>query len=87
MSKSKKSPAKSPKKGSVAKVWALCDKMKGAARKDIVEACVKIGINENTAKTQVQAWKQASPSQRKAKQEPKESPSEKEAPRSMKKAA
>lgn len=46
-------------KGPVAAVHALCDKMKGAARKDIIAAAVAAGINKFTAATQYQRWRTA----------------------------
>jgi hypothetical protein len=54
----KKTPkAKAPKKqGAVAKVWEIASKMPKADRKDVLAACAKAGINENTAKTQYQRW-------------------------------
>ncbi len=46
-----------PKKnGPVARVWAMCESMPGASRKEVVEACVAAGINVHTAKTQYQRW-------------------------------
>lgn len=69
--------------GPVAQTWALCDKMKDAARKDVIAAAVKAGINESTAKTQYQRWlhrgdKKASAKVAKAKA-PKEEPQRKAA--------
>ena len=61
----RKAPAKAkakaaddqPKKdGPVAQVWAMCESMPGAPRKEVVEACVAAGINVHTAKTQYQRW-------------------------------
>jgi hypothetical protein len=61
-------PAKSPSgyirekskgTGAVARVWAIADEMKGAARKDVIEACRQQGIAYGTARTQYQAWKKA----------------------------
>lgn len=37
-------------------VWAVCEEMKGAARKDVVAECTKRGVNVHTAKTQYQRW-------------------------------
>lgn len=55
--KSSKKPGRAKKTDGVcAKVFAMADKMKGARRKDVIEACVKDGINEATAKTQYQKW-------------------------------
>jgi len=55
--KTSRAAAKAPRKeGAVAKVWAIANKMKGKARKDVIDACVKAGINVNTAKTQYQRW-------------------------------
>jgi hypothetical protein len=44
--------------GAVEKVHAICNKMKGQPRKDVIAECVKMGINENTAKTQYYKWMQ-----------------------------
>jgi len=64
--KSKKTPAKKSAKrtsGAVQKVWDICEKNKAdiksgkKTRKDVIEACVKAGINKGTASTQYQAWK------------------------------
>lgn len=38
----------------VALVWGTCDAMEGAKRKDVVEACVVLGVNVHTARTQYQ---------------------------------
>lgn len=35
-------------------VWAVCEEMKGAARKDVVAECTKRGVNVHTARTQYQ---------------------------------
>ena len=64
MSKTKKSTkptkaAKAPtakKQGAVAKVWEIASSMPKADRKDVLAACAKVGINENTSKTQYQRW-------------------------------
>jgi DNA-directed RNA polymerase subunit M/transcription elongation factor TFIIS len=40
-------------------VWDIADKMEGAKRKDVIEACVKAGVAFYTARTQYQLWKQA----------------------------
>ncbi len=53
--------------GAVAKSWAIFNKNPKAARKAAVAACVKAGVNENTAKTQFQAWSHASKAERVAK--------------------
>ena len=47
---------KQPRNGNCRKVWDMADSMPGAARKDVVSACVEAGINLGTAKTQYQAW-------------------------------
>ncbi len=56
----KKAPAKTPatKKsdGPVAKVWAICDRMPKAERKEVLAACEKAGINPATAATQYYRW-------------------------------
>lgn len=44
--------------GACAKVWEIADRMKDAPRADVVAACVKAGINVNTAK-QYQRWSKA----------------------------
>lgn len=54
-----RSTAESP----VATVWALCDKMKGKPRKEIIQTAVEAGVTEGTAKTQYQYWKTWSESQ------------------------
>jgi hypothetical protein len=38
------------------RVWAIADSMKGAARKEVIAACVAEGINAGTARTQYQHW-------------------------------
>lgn len=40
-------------------VHQLCDEMKGAAREDIMAACLARGINRHTASTQIQKWRKA----------------------------
>lgn len=42
--------------GAVSQVHKICERMKGQPRKDVIAACVKEGINENTAKTQYYKW-------------------------------
>ena len=37
-------------------VWKTCDEMEGARRKDVVEACIVLGVNVHTARTQYQRW-------------------------------
>lgn len=44
------------RKGPVARMWELCDKMRGEPRGAVIAAAVKKGINENTARTQYQRW-------------------------------
>lgn len=54
--------------GKVAQVWALCDKLGAKAeRKDVIEAGMKQGLNKATIATQYQAWRKATPAQRKEK--------------------
>lgn len=48
------------RKGAVREVWDICEENKGLARKDVIAICVGKGINFYTARTQYQAWKQAS---------------------------
>tara|TARA_Y100001951_G_scaffold100285_1_gene103487 strand:+ start:167 stop:604 length:438 start_codon:yes stop_codon:yes gene_type:complete len=49
--------AKKPRqKGSVAKVWEICEANKDLGRKDVINICVSSGINFYTARTQYQAW-------------------------------
>tara|TARA_B100000749_G_scaffold268120_1_gene245658 strand:+ start:242 stop:652 length:411 start_codon:yes stop_codon:yes gene_type:complete len=38
-------------------VWGLCKDMTGATRDEIVKACVALGVNQNTAKTQYYHWR------------------------------
>ena len=38
-------------------VWGMCKDMPDAARDEIVEACVALGVNKNTAKTQYYHWR------------------------------
>jgi hypothetical protein len=40
-------------------VHDICDKMKGARRRDVIAACVAKGINKHTAATQFQRWSTA----------------------------
>lgn len=54
--KRKKSSVTSP----VAMVWDICCNNTGAKRKDIIDMAVNAGIAINTAKSQYQAWRQAS---------------------------
>lgn len=63
--KAKQADAPSKPGGPVAKVWAIADGMKdrevegaiiAVVRKDVLAACLKAGININTAKTQFQRW-------------------------------
>ena len=65
----KKAPkAKAPKKpGAVAQVWAIATKLgPKAERKEVIEACVKAGLNKFTAATQFHRWKHATPAERAA---------------------
>lgn len=49
--------ADAPKKtGACARVHAIADSMKDAARKDVIAACIKAGLNKATASTQYQKW-------------------------------
>ena len=68
-------PAKSGKKPRLNKsniespclfVWNMADSMPGAARKDVVAACVEAGVALYTAKTQYQQWYTAKKSSPKA---------------------
>ena len=43
------------------KVWAICDEMPGATRKEIIQACVEGGLNEATAQTQYGKWNSGGP--------------------------
>ena len=57
--KNKKAKNKKPAKkreGPVARARAIFAKMPNAQRKDVIAACVKARINENTAKTYYQRW-------------------------------
>lgn len=45
--------------GPVARARRVFEEMSGAPRKDILDACVKLGIKRSTAQTQYQAWKKA----------------------------
>lgn len=42
--------------GPVARVFAICDSMPGASRKEIIAACVAAGVNESTARQQYKNW-------------------------------
>lgn len=42
--------------GAVAAMWALCEEMPGARRKDVIAAAVEKGIAFYTARTQYQKW-------------------------------
>lgn len=42
--------------GPVAIVFDLCDKMKGARRRDVIAAAVAQGVGYNTARSQYQNW-------------------------------
>jgi hypothetical protein len=60
---------KAPKKakahpGAVAKAWAIFNRHPKAERKDQLAKAVAAGINLNTAKTQLQIWRHASPAER-----------------------
>lgn len=51
---------RSGRKGVVAKVHALCEKLitqQGKSRKDVIAAATKLGIARNTAATQHDWWK------------------------------
>lgn len=63
----KKTPAKTAPKGEAkqaaprkpgacARVHEIAGSMKDAARKDVIAACIKAGINKATASTQYQKW-------------------------------
>lgn len=41
-------------------VWAMADKMVGADRKEVIDACVAAGVNKATASTQYYRWARAS---------------------------
>jgi hypothetical protein len=45
--------------GPVARARMVFESMVGAPRKDVIEACAKLGIKRSTASTQYQAWKKA----------------------------
>jgi len=45
--------------GPTKRVWAIADSMPGAKRKDVIEACRKVGIAFGTARTQYQKWYKA----------------------------
>lgn len=38
------------------KVWNVADSMPGASRKDVIAACIELGIAPGTSRTQYQAW-------------------------------
>lgn len=38
-------------------VWGMCRDMPGATRNEIVDACVALGVNINTARTQYYKWR------------------------------
>ncbi len=38
-------------------VWAMCREMTGATRDEIVDACLKEGVNISTARTQYYKWR------------------------------
>lgn len=38
-------------------VWGMCKDMTGASRDEIVEACVALGVNISTARTQYYHWR------------------------------
>lgn len=40
-------------------VWEVADSMPGASRNDVVDACVKRGVNKSTASTQYYRWQKA----------------------------
>jgi hypothetical protein len=63
--KPKKNANTSTIESPVAAVHALCEKMKGAARKDIIAAAVAKGINKYTASTQIQRWRSMQPAPKK----------------------
>ena len=50
---------KSAVENPVSLVWKTCDEMEGARRKDVVEACIVLGVNVHTARTQYQRWYKA----------------------------
>ena len=50
---------KSAVENPVSLVWKTCDEMDGARRKDVVEACIVLGVNVHTARTQYQRWYKA----------------------------
>lgn len=45
--------------GPVARARMVFETMAGAPRKDVIDACAKLGIKRSTAQTQYQAWKKA----------------------------
>jgi hypothetical protein len=48
--------AKSAIESPVAVVWRIAGEMVGAARKDVIAACVALGVNPSTAATQYHKW-------------------------------
>lgn len=52
--------AKSDVESPVKIVWRVASEMVGASRKDVVEACVALGVNKATASTQYYRWQKAS---------------------------
>ncbi len=48
--------AKSAIESPVAVVWRLASEMVGATRKDVIAACVALGVNASTAATQYHKW-------------------------------
>ena len=58
------------RQGAVAQVWAIANKLGvKAERNDVLAACEKAGLNKATAATQFQAWRHATPAQRREKVE------------------
>ena len=51
--------AKSAIESPVAVVWRVAGEMIGAARKDVIAACVALGVNPSTAATQYHKWGKA----------------------------
>lgn len=51
--------AKSDVESPVKVVWRIADEMKGAARAEIIAACVASGVNKATASTQLYRWQKA----------------------------
>lgn len=52
-------PGHDRENGPVARARRIFESMPGAPRKDILDACAKVGIKRSTASTQFQAWKKA----------------------------